>query len=44
MSVNTSSGTPKVPIAAANAAQTCRPVGRATTEAITQNREWSSIQ
>jgi hypothetical protein len=42
LSVSTSSGMPKARNAIANAAHTARPVGRATTVAITQNREWSS--
>jgi hypothetical protein len=42
LSVSTSSGTPNSTSAAANAAQTARPVGRATTAASTQNRDWSS--
>ena len=42
LSVKISSGTPYRRSAAANARHTARPVADSTTEAITQNREWSS--
>ena len=42
LSVSTSSGTPNSASAAANARHTARPVARATTSQITQDREWSS--
>ena len=42
LSLSTSSGTPNRTSACVNATHTARPVARATTFAITQNREWSS--
>jgi hypothetical protein len=39
LSVSTSSGTPNLCKARANAAQAARPVARSTTDAITQYRE-----
>jgi hypothetical protein len=43
LSVSTSPGMPYPVIAAVNARQTARAVARMTTDAMTQNREWSSI-